>query len=402
MKILYIHQYFCTPKGSSGVRSYEFAKRWVEAGHSVRIITSMGYDDSLKPGTVEEIDGITVQTIGGSYSPMMGMLARIWAFFVFAFQSTWIAARSRDYDVVLTTSTPITVAVPAAAARWIARRPVVFEVRDVWPDAAIDAGVLSNPVLIFVARMFEKLAYGSANHLVPLSSGMEQRMERKGVDSSRMTVLPNCSDMARFDPKDYDREALRAQFGAGDRFVLLYAGAINIANDIPFLTECMERLKGSESVVWWFVGEGNRFEFLKSEVERKGIKNVILWGKQLKSEVPQYVNAADVGVVSFIDTPTYFENSPNKFFDYCAGGLPSVFTRTTWVAPYLQQYDSGLVCEQNVVSEFCGYIEELQGDSSRVIAMGKNARGMAEQEFSRDEIASKYLTLLERVANECK
>jgi len=402
MKILYIHQYFCTPKGSSGVRSYEFAKRWVEAGHSVRIITSMGYDESLNPGTVETIDGITVQTIGGSYSPTMGMLARIWAFFVFAFQSTWIAARSRDYDVVLATSTPITVAVPAAAARWIARRPVVFEVRDVWPDAAIDAGVLTNPVLIFVARMLEKLAYGSANHLVPLSSGMEQRMEQKGVDAGKMTVLPNCSDLARFNPSNYDRAALRAQFEANDRFVLLYVGAINIANDIPFLTECMEQLKESDSVMWWFVGEGNRFDYLKSEIKRRQIKNVVLWGKKLKSEVPQFVNAADVGVVSFIDTPTYFENSPNKFFDYCAGGRASIFTRTTWVAPFLQKYESGLVCEQNTVSEFCAYVEALQADSSRVAAMGKKAREMAELEFSRDEIAAKYLALLEHVASGCK
>jgi glycosyltransferase involved in cell wall biosynthesis len=399
MKILYIHQYFCTPKGSSGVRSYEFAKRWVEAGHSVRIVTSMGYDDSLKPGAVEDIDGITVQTIGGSYSPEMGMLARIWAFFVFAFQSTWIAARSRDYDVVLATSTPITVAVPAAAARWIARRPVVFEVRDVWPDAAIDAGVLTNPALIFVARMLEKLAYGSANHLVPLSTGMEQRMERKGVDPARMTVLPNCSDMARFDPASYDREALRAQFEADGRFVLLYVGAINIANDIPFLTECMERLKDSASMVWWFVGEGNRFEYLKSEIERRGIKNVILWGKKLKSEVPQYVNAADLGVVSFIDTPTYFENSPNKFFDYCAGGLPAMFTRTTWLQPHLEKYASGFICEENKVAEFCEKVRNLASEPEICKEAGRNARFMAEQEFSRDEIGARYLELLKVVAS---
>ena len=402
MKILYIHQYFCTPKGSGGVRSYEFAKHWVEAGHAVRIITSKGYDNSLKPGTVEKIDGIMVQTIGGCYSPLMGMLTRIWAFLVFAFQSTWIAARSRDYDVVLVTSTPITVAVPALVARWIARRPVVFEVRDVWPDAAIDAGVLTNSLLISIVRMLEKLAYGCANHLVPLSIGMEQRMKRKGVDPSRMTVLPNCCDLERFNPKRYHRRALREKFKAGDQFVILYLGAINLANDIPFLIECMDRMKDSESVIWWFVGEGNRFEYLKAELINRGIENVVLWGKKMKSEVPQYVSAADIGVVSFINTPTYFDNSPNKFFDYCAGALPSIFTRTTWLAPYLRKYGSGLICEQNAASEFCTYIEELKRAYSKVINMGKKARAMAEKEFSRYEIASAYLNLLERVANQSR
>lgn len=398
MKILYIHQYFCTPKGNGGVRSYEFAKRWVKAGHSVRIITSTGYDDSLTPGAVEEIDGITVQTIGGSYSPMMGMFARIWAFFVFSLQSTWIAARSRNYDVVLATSTPITVAVPAAAARWIARRPVVFEVRDVWPDAAIDAGVLSNPILIFVARMLEKIAYESANHLVPLSSGMLERMRGKGVLVDKMTMLPNCSDLDNFNPQDHDRSELRREFGAQGCFVILYAGAINLANDIEFICQCVERLR-SDNVVWWFVGYGNRLEYLKSEVEAKGIENVIIWGKCAKEKISHFVCAADIGVVSFLNTPTYYDNSPNKFFDYSAGGLPSIFTRTTWLEPYLLKYNSGVVCAKNEVAEFCEKVQEFSKNRELLKAMGGNARIMATREFSRGEISARYLELMQNMVS---
>ena len=330
MKILYFHQYFTTPRGSGGIRSYEFARRWVLAGHEVHVVTGTAFDPTLPKNGDVTIDGIQVTSVGVGYKAEMGFLSRIKSFMHYAFKSTIIALGARNYDVVLATSTPLTVAFPALAAKWIAGRKVIFEVRDVWPDAAIDAGVLKNPGLIFLARILEWAAYASANHIVPLSIGMQKRIIGKGVDHSKMTMIPNCSDISLFRP-DVDGVHLRKEFQAEDKFIVLYAGAVNLANDSGYLIEVADILKKHPEIEFWIVGKGNRFDYLKAEIKKRNLHNMIFHGLQPKHKIPDYAAAADAGLVTFIPQPVYYDNSPNKFFDYIAAGLPILFNRNNVV-----------------------------------------------------------------------
>lgn len=394
MRLLYIHQYFSTPAGHGGTRSYEFARRWIRAGHQVTVLTSRAFDDTLPEHGTVVVDGIQVRVLGGRYSPNMGFYARLWSFLAFALQTSWVAARARQFDLVLATSTPLSVAIPALAAAWIGRRPYVFEVRDVWPDGAVDAGVLHSRVLIGLAGMLERAAYRHARQVVPLSTGMQSRIAAKGVPASKLTMLPNCADLELFHSSQFDRAALRRESGVEGRFVLLYMGAINVANDMPFLATAIRALRDDPRFLWWFVGGGNRLEYLRGEVRASGATNVVFHGRQPKLSLPRFVAAADVGVVSFLNAPVFFENSPNKCFDYCAGGLPPVFTRTTWLGPWLRDHRAGYVCEHNTVDEFVQVLRLLAGDEALRRQTGENARRMVEQEFSRDAIAARYLEVL--------
>ena len=393
MKILYIHQYFCTPKGSGGVRSYEFAKRWVEAGHEVDVIcATSSYDPTIKANKNQMIDGIRVSAFGVPYSPRMGFTKRLIAFIEFALKASWVAARASRYDIVLATSTPLTVAIPAIIARWIGRRRVIFEVRDVWPDAAVEIGALKNPVLIHSARILEKLAYSSASHIVPLSTGMADRIGRKGVDRNRMTVIPNCSDLDRF--AKGNRERFREEWGVGNRFIILYVGAINAANHIEGLAETIERMQSEQGWEWWFVGNGNRFDWLKQQAKEKNWQYVRLLGAQSREDLADYTAAADCGIVSFVPEPVYYENSPNKFFDYIASGLPTIFTRSTWLEQDIEDHRCGFIC--STPEEIVDKLLHLRDETDKRIEMGKNARKLAQNKFSRDDMAIKYLDLFRK------
>ena len=396
MRILYIHQHFCTPRGSGGTRSYEFARRWVRQGHSVRVLCGTGYDETLPANEEIDVEGIRVCTVDVPYDHRMGFARRLWSFLKFSLRAVFHAARSRDVDVVLATSTPLTVALPALAARWIAQRPMVFEVRDVWPDAAVDAGVLRNPVFIWMARMLESLTYQSADRIVALSTGMRDRILRKGRYDAKMTVIPNCSDVARFGPH-VDAGELRSRFDAEDKFIILYAGAIGLANHMEYLADAIALLRDEADMEWWFVGGGNRLEYLKEQVERRGARNVRFLGSQPKGKVPSFAAAADVGLVTFIPAPVYFENSPNKFFDYAAAGLPVLFNRSTWLEPTLRRYNAGFCCDPARPGDMADTLRRLRDDRALREEMGRGARRMAETEFAVDLMAERYLTLLEGV-----
>ena len=398
MKILYFHQYFCTPNGTGGVRSYEFARRWVAQGHDVTIITSSGFDETLVPGQTYDIEGIDVRVIGGAYRPTMGFARRLWSYLAYAVQSSLIALRSGKYDLILATSTPLTIAVPAVIAKIVGRRSMLFEVRDVWPDAAVDAGVLKKGVLYQLAKVLEATVYRISDHIVALSDGMAGRIISKGVSQDKISMLPNCSDVESFSPEKFDRPALRRQYGAGEDLVLLYVGAINTANDMPFLWDCISALKEKHNIKWWFVGGGNQLSYLQEQVQNCQIENVKFWGKRPKAEIPNFVNSADVGIVSFINKPVYFENSPNKFFDYIAGGLPPIFTRTTWLKPYLERFDADLICENNTVDEFVSIVKRLLENNDYRRDLGERVLELSKYQFSRDSVSVRYLTLLESIA----
>ncbi len=395
MRILYLHQYFCTPNGSGGVRSYEFARRWVEAGHEVEVVTGTGYDATLPDAQVVEIDGVTVRCIGVKYRAQMGFARRLLSFGLFAIKASWRACHAKDCDVVLATSTPLTIAIPALLAKWVGRVPMIFEVRDVWPDAAIEVGQLKNPILIGMARCLERTVYRAADHIVPLSTGMQDRIMRKGIEDDKMTMIPNCCDLDRF--SGGNRELYRLELSNKDAFVVLYVGAINVANHIEFLAEAIDRLQMHSGWEWWFVGGGNQLTWLQEQAQSKNWHGVRFWGPRAREDVADFTAAADCGVVSFIPQPVYYENSPNKFFDYIAASLPVVFSRTTWLQQVVEEYEAGFIGADGDVPMFVSKLLKLKDDIGLRKQMGRNGRRMAIERFSRDDMATKYLRLFDQV-----
>ena len=133
--------------------------------------------------------------------------------------------------------------------------------------------------------------YHAADHIVPLSTGMEDRIARKGVPDAKMTMLSNCCDLDRFGPHVDDTE-LRRQHGVEGKFIILYTGAIGLANDAPYLAKTVDLLKHEKDMEWWFVGGGNRLECLRQEIECCGAANVHFFGLRAKEDIPTFAAGA--------------------------------------------------------------------------------------------------------------
>ncbi len=218
MQILYLHQFFITRAGVGGTRSYEFARRFVARGHRVRMVTAGAGQSS--------VDGVDVVGVPGAYSDYMSATAspdreRMLAFGRFAAAGTAEALRGPRPDVIYATSPPLTIAVPAlaAAARW--RAPLVFEVRDLWPEAPIQMGALVNPRLQRQARSLEREAYRRARRVIALSPGIRDGVIGAGVAPAKVVLIPNASDLDLFRPT-----------APPERFLVSYFGTMGEANDL--------------------------------------------------------------------------------------------------------------------------------------------------------------------------
>ena len=255
------------------MRTYEFARRFVRAGHAVDVVCCAGYDDSLRPAgrAPLTVDGVRVFVSGTAYRPQMGFARRVVSFLRFMAAALWfVLRRGRGYDAVIASSGPLTLAVPALVGCWLWRVPYVFEAIDVWPDSAIAAGVLKNPVLKWLSFRLEALAYRYAAAIVTCSTGMTERVEKKlgvrredlgrkeeGEVRRAVVTISNCCDLEMCAPDEAVRRAVRLKYGVReDQTVVLYSGAMGRSNAMADVAGAVAATADDERIVWWFAGDG--------------------------------------------------------------------------------------------------------------------------------------------------
>lgn len=403
MRILYIHQFFATRESSLGlIRSYEFARRWVEQGHEVTVITSssrLPEEFSAHAFVDGEIDGIRVRSVKIPYSNYMGYARRVWSFSTFMFGATWLAVTAGKHDVVLATSTPLTVGIPGWAASVMRGRPFVFEVRDLWPEAAIQMGAIRRHGLIgTVAKGLERFLYRHASDVIALSPGMAAGVVAEGVAPEHVHMVPNSSDLDLFSPGRKD-SALSKRYRLKGKFVVGYAGAIGPSNDLEGNVPEAARVlleRGRTDIVFLIAGDGKSKPALDEAV--KALPNVRLVGSLPKSEVPRLTRTADVLMVLFADKPILATNSPNKFFDGLATGKPMIVNSPGWTREIVVENAAGVYFPAGDGVALADAVERLAGDRTALKLMGTNARALAECRFARDILAEQVLEVLKSAA----
>jgi glycosyltransferase involved in cell wall biosynthesis len=396
VRILYLHQFFMTRDGSGGTRSYEFARRLVADGDAVTMVTS-------GPGGERDVDGIRVVEARGGYGDYMratkvGYGRRLLAFGRFALAATAAALRGPRPDVVFATSPPLTMALPAivAARRW--RAPLVFEVRDLWPEAPIQMGALRSPWMRRLARWLERAVYRSASEIVALSPGMRDGIVAAGTDPARVTLIPNASDLDLFSP-DLDPGDLRERLGiAGDDFLCAYFGTMGEANDLTQVVDAAALLD-APGIVFVLQGEGKRRPALEADVRRRGLGNVVFAPAGDKLAAARLAAASDACMTIFKDVPILATNSPNKLFDTFAAGRPAIVNTDGWQRALVEEHAAGLFARPGDAAHLAEQVRALAADPERARAYGTNARALAEREFDRDLLAARLRGVLERAAS---
>ncbi len=396
MRILYIHQYFCTRQGRSGTRSYEFSKHLIALDHQVTMLTSTAQLPDLRAVAGKRLsrftaDGIDVIAVHVDYSQSMGPMRRICSFLRFMCLATWIACRERRHDVVVATSTPLTIGVPGMIASWVRGMPLVFEVRDLWPEAPVQLGFIRHRMAIAFLRWFERLVYRRSTRIVALSPGMRDGILATGVAAGKIDTIPNCSDLDLFTPGPVDKRAVPEHDLEGC-FVVTHAGSMGLANGLETLLDAAEEAQraGWTDVRFLVLGEGAEAVNLRAEAASRGLGNVVFAGSVPRAQVGRYLRASDVCLVLFRAVPVLGTNSPNKLFDALAAGRPIIVNTTGWMRDLVQQQGCGLAAEPGSGASLARQIGVLRQDPELRGIMGSRARRLAEREFDRAVLARRF------------
>lgn len=401
-RVVYLHQYFKTPETPGATRSYEFARRLVERGHEVHVIATTNVSGG-RAWNRKIVEGIHVHEFALPYSNHFDFWKRMKAFVVFAVRAGSRARRLKG-DIIFATSTPLTIILPAIRAKWLRDTPIVFEVRDLWPDVPIAMGVLRDPLLKFAARLLERVAYRMSSEIVALSEGMAEGIRRVDRGRKTITIIPNAADRELFGsvPQEQVHAWRRERPWLGDGPLVVYTGTLGTVNNVSYLVRiAAETAKFDGSVKYLVVGDGREIELVKATAKSLGVlhRNFFMEPPVAKADLPVILAAATM-TTSFVQPIKALEaNSANKFFDSLAAGKPIAINHGGWQSQVLASTGAGIVLDSQDETRAAEQLVSALHDEKWLAKASNAAQILSNTTFSRDTLFEKFNKVISRVAS---
>ena len=395
MKILYFHQHFSTPSGSTGTRSYEFARSLVKNGHQVTIVCgsywiartglSGKFIKGIRKGIVDGVDVIELEL---PYSNADGLLNRTILFFRYSVIGIRIALKY-SYDLVFATSTPLTAGIPGIIAKLTRKKPFVFEVRDLWPELPRAMGVVRNPVILKLMDILETVSYKYADRCIALAPGISEGIKSK-YPRKKIAIIPNGSDLFRSDG------FVKKQ--GGEPLIAAFTGAHGQANGLDSVLDAAKYLKEQNvnNIQFQFIGDGKQKPDLNKRAETEKLDNCVFLSPLSKRALFVYLyEKVDVGMMILDNIPAFYNGtSPNKFFDYISLGLPVINNYPGWLANLITSYECGIVVAPGNAVAFAEALIRMRDNPESNQSMADNARMLAKQKYDRSLLADIFVDFL--------
>ncbi|MEP2058226.1 MAG: glycosyltransferase family 4 protein [Maribacter litoralis] len=405
MKIIYLHQYFCPPDGAGGTRSYDLAKRFVESGIAIEFITSSA-DYNFKPNqrwAKIELDGITYNILNLKYDNSMNSMQRMWAFYKFLWFGTFKCLKLKG-DIVLATSTPLTIGIPALVNKIFKRTPYIFEVRDVWPEAVIAIGAINNKILQKILFYLEFIIYKYSEKIVPLSTDMANSIiNRYESFKDKIQVIENISELDRFNVDiSNSTDIIKSKLGFKPRFSILYAGSFAKVNGIKYVIDFAEKLiKIDTSIKFILIGFGAEKSNIIQLAKDKNLlnNNVYILEPVGKNQLPNLYYNVNMGSSFVIPIKELWANSANKFFDTLAAGRPMLINYEGWQKKVINNSNIGYILPPNLneltekkLKNFIDYTY----DKELLNTQNTNSLNTAKS-YSLEEASNKYIKIFNNI-----
>jgi len=376
----------------------------VALGHEVHVVTALPWyrEHRIEAGW----DGRWVRrerTAWGSITrvhPFPGadkrnLLRRGAGFAGFSVLAGLQSLRGGRVDAVIAMSPPLTMGLTGWVTHLVRRGPLVFNIQDVFPDAAVETGAITNARIIAVARWLERVSYHRAAAVTVLSDDLRDNVAGKMSPSQRgrVHVIPNFVDTAFITPTDR-RTPLRAELGIGDEPVVLYAGNVGFSQSLEMVVQAAERFPEATFLV---NGDGAAAASLKAAAAH--LPNVRFSGYQPKERVPEVLATGDIHLVP-LKAGLGRVSVPSKTYSILAAGRPvlAAIDPGTEVPRMLAQSGGGVAVPPDDLEAFCEALRGLLDDPAGATAMGVAGRTWVEGAASPTAVGLAYERLVRGLA----
>lgn len=405
MRILYLSQYFLPEAGATQTRAYEMAKGLIRAGHDVTMLTEIpNHPQGIvhpsyrgKAWVRRELEGIDVIHVWVKASPVKTLTTRMAFYLSYMINATFaglLLARG-GFDAIYATSPPLFVGGAALVLSALRHTPMVFEVRDLWPESAVALGELRNPRFIRWATSLEEWCYRRARRIVVVTQGIYDRLVERGIPQEKLALIPNGANTELFRYQPEAGRAVRRELGLEDRFLVTYAGIHGIAQGLEVVLNAADLLHDRPRVHFLMIGDGPRKRALLEMKETLGLLNVTMLDAQPREAIPAYLSAADVALVPLRRLDLFKGALPSKIFDAWACQCPVILSMQGEAQKVMERAKAGIYVEPESPEALAQAIVELARQPQQLRRYGRNGRRFVEEHYSRQAQAQQLTLLLE-------
>lgn len=406
MRITFLCQYFPPEMGAPSARTSEHARHWVRLGSEVTVITGFPNHPTgiIRPEyrgyftKRESVDGIDLLRTWIYCAPNKGFLKRIINFLSFFLSSFTLGAiLTRRPDVIIGTSPQFFCAVSAYLLSIIKRVPFVFEVRDIWPQSAVELGALRNRAVIRILEAIEMHLYRRAALIVIVAESTLPYLIEKGIDRAKVAIIPNGIDDEYLASASATPEAVRAETGTDGRFIVSYIGTHGMSHALGVVLQAAARLGDDKSIQFLFIGEGAEKAALKAQAASMGLTNVAFIDEQPRDRLLAFYRASDLSLVPLKRLPIFRKVLPSKLFELMGAGCPIVCSVEGEAARLVEKSGAGVCIEPENVDALVDAIRALRADPERRDRMRRDGQSFVRAGYLRSTLAAGYLESLSRV-----
>jgi len=404
LRVTFLTHYFPPEVGPAQTRLHELAKRLIAAGETVTVVT--GFPNypagEIFPGyrgkrlMEDSYDGIRVLRTWVFATRSRGFIGRLLNYFSFPVFSLLAVRKLGPTDIIYVQSPPLFTGLAALWFSRLKRAPYIFNVSDIWPQSAVELGVLRNRFAIRLAEWLERHIYRRASRITVPTPGILERLVARGVPREKIFLLTNGVDTAAYNVTSPDRE-LAQRLGLNGHKVFMYAGLHGLAQGLDVILEAA-KLTRNPDVLYVLVGDGADKAALVAKAQAEGISNVRFLPIQPTSTLPALLNLVYATVIPLRRLDLFKAALPSKLFDSMAAGRPIVAPLWGEAAALVEAAACGLVVEPEDARGVQEAVEKLAADPALAQKLGEQGRRYVVEHFNRDDIAKRLIKLLEETA----
>ena len=406
MHILYLIHYFPPELNGGATRAYQLASHWAKLGHRVTVSTGFpnhpagrifpGY--KLKAVHTEELNGFTLRRSFVYPTPNQGVRKRLLNHLSLTTSSIFANLRWKNRpDVIIASSPPLFMGLSGVALSRILNVPYIFEIRDLWPQQAIDLGMLKDPKIISLAEKLEMFLYNRARAIIGVAHDTKKILERRGVHGEKVHIIPNGVDVSDFRPAE-KQNWVRERYGLNDKFVASYIGTMGLSQGLSVVIDVAASLRDTQPAAHFLmVGEGAEKDSLMRAAREKGLDNITFLDNQPRESIPDFYAASDVCLVPLKDKPLFRSTIPSKIFEIMACAVPIILGVKGEAESMIINAQSGVCVTPEDADALGGAIRNLAAQEARRLELGRNGRAYVCEHYSRETLAKSYLAILESI-----
>ena len=390
LDILVVSQFFTPEMGAPAARFHDFGRLLVERGHRVTVVTGFPNSPSGRIPEAyrgrfrhrEHIDGIEIRRGWLHASPRLSRVDKSLGFASYALSASgWAMLGGLRADVVVATSPPPTVGIPGLVASRRLHAPLVFDVRDIWPEAIAASGRLHSRPLIRALERIERSLYRNAAAVTVVTEGKRERLLEKGVPDEKLAVIPNGVDLSRFEGDVPPATELLREHGVDPkRFVVLYAGIMNPPQGLDVLLDAAALLRtgdAGERVQFALVGDGSERRRLLARRDNEQLGGLVRFLPiQPREQIPALLTSA--GAIAVTLRPRRDAHTvPSKLYESMASGRPVLVSADGAPSEILKESGAGLATPASDAEALAMSIRTLLDDPAHARTLGEQGRRFA-------------------------